>query len=70
MASIALEAERGFPVSVDLMSPTASLPEAVMQSAVHLAHQVSAVALVVSTVSVRPSTRTWSPGFGTPPMRW
>ena len=25
---------------------------------------------VVSTVSVRPSTRTWSPGLGTPPMRW
>jgi pyruvate kinase len=51
MASIALEAERGFPVSVDVMSPTASRPEAVMQSAVHLAQQVSAVALVVSTVS-------------------
>ena len=25
---------------------------------------------VVSTVSVSPSTDTWSPGFGTPPMRW
>ena len=25
---------------------------------------------VLSTVSVSPSTLTWSPGFGTPPMRW
>ncbi|HMO01032.1 MAG TPA: pyruvate kinase [Miltoncostaeaceae bacterium] len=51
MASIATEAERGFPVSVDVMSPTTSRPEAVMQAAVHLAQQVDAVALIVSTVS-------------------
>jgi pyruvate kinase len=51
MASIATEAERGFPVSVDVMSPAASRPEAVMQAAVHLAQQVDAVALIVSTVS-------------------
>jgi pyruvate kinase len=51
MASIATEAERGFPVSVDVMSPTSSRPEAVMQAAVHLAQQVDAVALIVSTVS-------------------
>jgi pyruvate kinase len=51
MASIATEAERGFPVSVALMSPTTSRPEAVMQAAVHLAQQVDAVALIVSTVS-------------------
>ena len=51
MASIAMEAERGFPVSVDVRSPTISRPEAVMQAAVHLAQQVDAVALIVSTVS-------------------
>ena len=51
MASIAWEAERGYPVSVDVLSPASSRPEAVMQSAVHLAQQVDAVALVVSTVS-------------------
>jgi pyruvate kinase len=51
MASIAIEAERGFPVSVDVRSPTSSRPEAVMQAAVHLAQQVDAVALIVSTVS-------------------
>jgi pyruvate kinase len=51
MADIALEAERGAPLSLDVRAPVASRPEAVMQAAVHLAHQVSAVALVVSTVS-------------------
>ena len=51
MAEIAVEAERGVPRSVDVMSPTASRPEAVMQAAVHLAEQVDAVALVVATVS-------------------
>jgi pyruvate kinase len=51
MAEIAREAERGAPLSLDVRAPVASRPEAVMQSAVHLAHQVSAVALVVSTVS-------------------
>ena len=29
----------------------------------------SLVVVVVSTVIVTPSIRTWSPGFGTPPMR-
>jgi pyruvate kinase len=51
MAEIATEAERGAPLSLDVLSPIASRPEAVMQSAVHLAHQVGAVALVVTTVS-------------------
>ncbi len=51
MAEIALEAEHGAPLSLDVMSPAGSRAEAVMQSAVHLAQQVSAVALVVSTVS-------------------
>ena len=51
MAEIACEAELGAPLSLDVMSPAGSRPEAVMQAAVHLAQQVSAVALVVSTVS-------------------
>ncbi|MGD9573634.1 MAG: pyruvate kinase [Thermoleophilia bacterium] len=51
MAEIAVAAEAGVPFSLDLMSPVPSRPEAVMQAAVHLAQQVSAVALVVSTVS-------------------
>ncbi len=51
MAEIALEAERGAPLSLDVRAPVSSRPEAVMQAAVHLAQQVSAVALVVSTVS-------------------
>jgi pyruvate kinase len=51
MADIAIEAETGFPFSLDVRAPVQSRPEAVMQAAVHLAQQVSAVALVVSTVS-------------------
>jgi pyruvate kinase len=51
MADIAREAERGAPFSLDIRTPVVSRPEAVMQAAVHLAHQVSAVALIVSTVS-------------------
>lgn len=51
MAEIAREAEMGAPLGLDLMSPVSSRPEAVMQAAVHLAQQVRAVALVVSTVS-------------------
>jgi len=51
MAEIAVEAERGAPLSLDVRSPVVSRPEAVMQAAVHLAQQVSAVALIVSTVS-------------------
>jgi pyruvate kinase len=51
MAEIAEEAERGPLLSLVVTAPVASRPEAVMQSAVHLAQQVSAVALVVSTVS-------------------
>ncbi len=51
MAEIAVEAERGVPLSLGLLSPVTSRAEAVMQAAVHLAHQVGAVALVVTTVS-------------------
>jgi pyruvate kinase len=51
MAEIAREAERGAPLGLDLLTPVVSRPEAVMQAAVHLAQQVRAVALVVSTVS-------------------
>jgi pyruvate kinase len=51
MAEIAAEAERGVPQSLGLLSPVARRAEAVMQSAVHLAQQVGAVALVVTTVS-------------------
>ena len=51
MAEIAREAERGVPLGLDLLAPVVSRPEAVMQAAVHLAQQVQAVALVVSTVS-------------------
>ena len=51
MAEIAREAEAGVPYSLDLLSPVSGRPEAVMQAAVHLAQQVGAVALVVSTVS-------------------
>jgi pyruvate kinase len=51
MAEIAFEAERGAPFSLDVRAPVASRPEAVMQAAVHLAQQVQAVALIVSTVS-------------------
>ena len=51
MAEIAVEAERGVPLSVGLLSPVSGRAEAVMQSAVHLSQQVGAVALVVTTVS-------------------
>lgn len=51
MAEIACEAELGAPLSLDVMSPAGSRPEAVVQAAVHLAQQVGAVALVVATVS-------------------
>jgi pyruvate kinase len=51
MAEIAQEAERGAPYSLDVLSPIASRAEAVMQSAVHLAHRVDAAALVVVTIS-------------------
>lgn len=51
MAEIAREAERGAPLSLDVRAPVASRSEAVMQSAVHLAQQVGAVALVVYTIS-------------------
>jgi pyruvate kinase len=51
MAEIAAEAERGVPLSVGLLTPVARRSEAVMQSAVHLAQQVGAAALVVTTVS-------------------
>ncbi len=51
MAEIAEEAEKGPLLSLVVTAPVANRAEAVMQSAVHLAHQVSAVALVVSTVS-------------------
>lgn len=50
MAEIAVEAEYGAPLSLDVRSPAGGRAEAVMQSAVHLAQQVSAVALVISTV--------------------
>ncbi len=51
MAEIAEEAEKGPLLSLIVTSPVPNRAEAVMQSAVHLAHQVSAVALIVSTVS-------------------
>jgi pyruvate kinase len=51
MAEIAAEAERGVPLSLGLLTPVARRSEAVMQSAVHLAQQVGAAALVVTTVS-------------------
>ena len=51
MAEIAEEAERGALLSLVVTAPVANRSEAVMQSAVHLAQQVSAVALIVSTVS-------------------
>jgi pyruvate kinase len=51
MAEIAEEAEKGPLLSLVVTAPVANRAEAVMQSAVHLAHQVSAVALIVSTVS-------------------
>ncbi|HSJ72766.1 MAG TPA: pyruvate kinase [Miltoncostaeaceae bacterium] len=51
MAEIAAEAERGVPLSLGLLTPVARRAEAVMQSAVHLAQQVGAAALVVTTVS-------------------
>jgi pyruvate kinase len=51
MGEIAVEAERGVPLSLGLLSSVASRAEAVMQSAVHLSQQVGAVALVVTTVS-------------------
>jgi pyruvate kinase len=51
MAEIAQEAERGAPLALGLLSPIASRPEAVMQAGVHLAHQVGAAAIVVTTVS-------------------
>jgi pyruvate kinase len=51
MAEIAQEAERGAPYSLDVLSPIATRAEAVMQSAVHLAHRVDAAALVVVTIS-------------------
>ena len=50
MAEIAEEAEKGPLLSLVVTAPVANRSEAVMQSAVHLAHQVSAVALIVSTV--------------------
>jgi len=51
MAEIAEEAEKGPLLSLVVTAPVPNRAEAVMQSAVHLAHQVSAVALIVSTVS-------------------
>jgi pyruvate kinase len=51
MAEIAEEAEKGPLLSLVVTAPVSNRAEAVMQSAVHLAHQVSAVALIVSTVS-------------------
>ena len=51
MAEIAAEAERGVPLSLGLLTPVPRRAEAVMQSAVHLAQQVGAAALVVTTVS-------------------
>jgi pyruvate kinase len=51
MAEIASEAERGVPLSLGLLTPVPRRAEAVMQSAVHLAQQVGAAALVVTTVS-------------------
>ena len=51
MAEIAIEAEKGPLLSLVVTAPVANRAEAVMQSAVHLAHQVKAMALIVSTVS-------------------
>ena len=51
MAEIAVEAEKGSLLSLVVTAPVTNRSEAVMQSAVHLAQQVSAVALVVATVS-------------------
>ncbi len=51
MAEIAAEAERGVPLSLGLLTPVSRRAEAVMQAAVHLAQQVGATALVVTTVS-------------------
>ncbi len=51
MAEIAEEAEQGALLSLVVTAPVVNRSEAVMQSAVHLAQQVAAVALVVSTVS-------------------
>jgi pyruvate kinase len=51
MAEIAEEAEKGALLSLVVTAPVTNRAEAVMQSAVHLAQQVGAVALVVSTVS-------------------
>jgi pyruvate kinase len=51
MSEIAVEAERGAPYSLDVLSPTANRAEAVMQSAVHLAERVGAAALVITTIS-------------------
>jgi pyruvate kinase len=51
MAEIAGEAEDGVPLSVGLLSPVSGRAEGVVQAAVHLAQQVGAVALVVTTVS-------------------
>lgn len=50
MAEIAVEAERGAPYSLEIGAPVLGWPEAVMQAGVLLARQVSAAALVVSTV--------------------
>ncbi len=51
MGEIAGEAEAGVPLSLGLLSSVTGNAEAVMQSAVHLAQQVGAAALVVTTVS-------------------
>ena len=51
MSEIAVEAERGVPYSVGLLTPVIGRPEGVMQAAVHLAQQIDAAALVVTTVS-------------------
>ena len=61
MAEIAVEAESGALLSLTLSSVTSGRPEAVIQSAVHLAQQVAATAIVVTTISggprgPRPST--------------
>jgi pyruvate kinase len=50
MDEIAVEAESGALLSLTLSSTTTGRAEAVMQSAVHLAQQVDAVAIVVSTI--------------------
>ena len=51
MSEIAVEAERGVPYSVGLLTPVIGRAEGVMQAAVHLAQQIDAAALVVTTVS-------------------